>query len=151
METIRNLQFSKTSQEFSVPITAKTSGSCSKSSSKSSNRPPRCLRCQVESGLTPTVTWEQDGVLRTVLLTHNTGPAPLSAEDVYTLSQILEEKVPAKYYLSARACEGILRRAKNRGKELPPMLEEALLQMITLEKCTCNEARGRKATINMLQ
>jgi hypothetical protein len=28
--------------------------------------------------------------------------------------------------LSRKACEGILRRAERRGKELPPMLEQAL-------------------------
>jgi DNA (cytosine-5)-methyltransferase 1 len=31
-----------------------------------------------------------------------------------------------KYYLSARACQGILRRAEKRGKTLPPMLKAAL-------------------------
>jgi hypothetical protein len=43
------------------------------------------------------------------------------------LSQILEADVPEKYSLSSKACEGILRRAAKRGKELPPMLQEALL------------------------
>jgi hypothetical protein len=46
----------------------------------------------------------------------------------------LEENAHPKYYLSARACEGILRRAESRGKELPKMLKEALLQMIAREK-----------------
>ena len=31
-----------------------------------------------------------------------------------------------KYYLTKRACEGILRRAATRGKQLPPMLKDAL-------------------------
>jgi hypothetical protein len=44
-----------------------------------------------------------------------------------SLSQILEADVPARYSLSKRACEGILRRAAKRGKELPAMLAEALL------------------------
>jgi hypothetical protein len=42
------------------------------------------------------------------------------------LSQILEAHVPEKYSLSAQACRGILNRAQRRGKELPPMLKEAL-------------------------
>lgn len=50
-----------------------------------------------------------------------------------TLSQILEADVPKKYYLSKRACEGILRRAERRGKELPEMLEISLKQMIERE------------------
>lgn len=59
--------------------------------------------------------------------TLNTGPAPLREENVYTLSQILEDHVPQRYYLSKTACLGILRRAEARGKELPPQLREALL------------------------
>ena len=49
----------------------------------------------------------------------NTGPAPLNAADVYSLSQILEVRPHPKYYLSKKACLGILRRAKERGKPLP--------------------------------
>jgi hypothetical protein len=36
------------------------------------------------------------------------------------------ECVPEKYYLSATACRGILRRAEKRGKALPPLLDIAL-------------------------
>lgn len=43
------------------------------------------------------------------------------------LSQILEANAPQKYYLSAKACLGIIRRAERRGKELPPTLREALM------------------------
>jgi DNA (cytosine-5)-methyltransferase 1 len=50
---------------------------------------------------------------------------------VCSLSDILEEpgSVPQRYYLSAKACLGILRRAAKRGKELPPMLHRALSQV----------------------
>ena len=47
-------------------------------------------------------------------------------ECVSTLSQILMADVPRKYYLSQRACLGILRRASDRGKKLPEVLEIAL-------------------------
>ena len=50
----------------------------------------------------------------------------LSVAEECSLSQILEENVPAKYFLSPRACAGILRRAAKRGKALPPLLEQAL-------------------------
>ena len=43
------------------------------------------------------------------------------------MSRILLADVPRKYYLSRRACRGILRRARERGKPLPPQLELALL------------------------
>jgi len=47
--------------------------------------------------------------------------------DVFSLSDVLETRdVPQKYYLSARACAGILRRAEKRGKALPEMLRVAL-------------------------
>lgn len=62
----------------------------------------------------------------------NTGPAPLNAEDVYILSQILEARPHRKYYLSKKACLGILRRAKERGKELPPQLKAALMMQAGL-------------------
>lgn len=47
-----------------------------------------------------------------------------------TLSQILQEDAPDRYDLSPRACQGIINRAERRGKELPPMLEEALREVI---------------------
>jgi hypothetical protein len=45
-----------------------------------------------------------------------------------SLSGILETgELPQQYYLSSRACRGILRRAAKRGKELPGVLKSALL------------------------
>ena len=81
----------------------------------------------------PTVSVETDGASRTEFLTLNTGEFPSVAVES-TLSSILEANAPEKYYLSARACEGILRRAERRGKALPPILKEALLQMIERER-----------------
>ena len=49
-------------------------------------------------------------------------------ENASRLSQILEDSAPQKYYLSEKACAGILNRAQKRGKELPPELKEALLR-----------------------
>lgn len=55
-------------------------------------------------------------------------------ENASHLSQILEVTPHRKYSLSAKACEGILRRASNRGKELPQMLKDALVQQIERSK-----------------
>lgn len=55
------------------------------------------------------------------------------------LSEILEEHPDLKYRLSAKACQGILNRASRRGKSLPPMLQEALEQMILLEQTNITE------------
>ena len=49
-----------------------------------------------------------------------------AAAAVSSLSQILQANVPEKYFLSRKACRGILRRAKKRGKELPEILKKAL-------------------------
>ena len=47
-----------------------------------------------------------------------------------SLSDILEDgEVPQRYFLSGRACQGILRRAEKRGKELPRALQSALLEV----------------------
>ena len=43
-----------------------------------------------------------------------------------TLSQILIANAPERYNLSPTACAGILRRARERGKQLPELLEETL-------------------------
>ena len=55
----------------------------------------------------------------------NTGAAPRIPIRV-PLSVILEANPAQKYYLSKTACIGILRRAFERGKELPQKLERAL-------------------------
>ena len=59
---------------------------------------------------------------------HACSPEPFpSAGDVCSLSDILETgDLPTRYYLTAKACSGILRRAGKRGKALPTMLLGAL-------------------------
>jgi predicted transcriptional regulator len=64
---------------------------------------------------------------------HSFGESP-KEENASRLSQILEVSAHPRFYLSAKACEGILRRAERREKTLPPMLKEALEQMIEREK-----------------
>ena len=55
----------------------------------------------------------------------NTGVSPSAAKES-SLSQILQDDPPDKYYLTRKACLGILRRAFERGKELPRKLNRAL-------------------------
>jgi hypothetical protein len=54
-----------------------------------------------------------------------------SDDAVCSLSHVLEDSrdVPPRFFLSQRACAGILRRAERRGKTLPPMLDQALRQV----------------------
>ena len=62
----------------------------------------------------------------------NTGVSPNDARES-SLSQILQAGVPEGYYLSPKACQGILRRASVRGKELPEVLRTALER----QACAC--------------
>lgn len=57
-------------------------------------------------------------------------PGAFSSNNESTLSEILEDNVPEKYYLSPKACLGILRRAKNKGRKLPDNLRIALEQKV---------------------
>lgn len=50
-----------------------------------------------------------------------------SAAAVYLSSVLVPaSSIPERYYLTVKACAGILRRAKRRGKQLPLVLEMAL-------------------------
>ena len=51
---------------------------------------------------------------------------PDNAAAASSLSQVLETQTPQKYFLSDRAKQGILERARKRGKTLPPLLKAAL-------------------------
>jgi hypothetical protein len=56
----------------------------------------------------------------------NTTDSPNDAA-VCSLSSVLETGlIQPRYYLSAKACRGILRRAEKRGKQLPALLYQAL-------------------------
>lgn len=59
----------------------------------------------------------------------NIGESPRDAS-VCSLSSILEDNVPLKYYLSERACLGILRRSEEKGKPLDDLLKTALLNTV---------------------
>ena len=75
--------------------------------------------------------WEMDGALPGEFMMLNTGASPNAVRES-TLSQIIIQSAPEKYSLSPRACAGIIRRAEKRGKELPDMLKEALMETIGL-------------------
>jgi len=74
----------------------------------------------------PTGCWTLNGA------EHNGIHAPSrNGGDVCSLSDVLETgPLPQRFSLSAKACAGILRRAERRGKQLPPMLQAALEQVV---------------------
>lgn len=65
-----------------------------------------------------------------------------------SLSQVLEVgTLPPRFFLSPKACAGILRRAERRGKQLPPMLEQALSAAIAEDKAHTLNATHETQTI----
>jgi len=149
MENTHVLHSGRTCPEPLVATAEKISASSVRNSSKSSSRQPLCLRFHRMDGTMQTVISETDGRLLTELSMLNTGECPSVAVGS-TLSQILEANAPEKYYLSAKACEGILRRAERRGKQLPKMLKEALEQMIERER-KLQEEKEWEADLRLLK
>lgn len=88
---------------------------------------PLFLDLRRVDGLRVEPYWETDGASLGAYSTRSFGECPSAAAES-RLSQILEAAPPRKYYLSAKACSGILTRARRRGKPLPPELEAALIQ-----------------------
>ena len=69
--------------------------------------------------------WELISPWRGDASTLNTGVSPRE-ENGSSLSRILQDDPPKRYYLTRKACLGILRRATERGKELPERLKWVL-------------------------
>lgn len=108
--TIQGSLFGRTSQEPSTPTKALTSES---SSTK-----------WLSQGL-----WLSNG--QSWMRSTSESPNDEDASSC-VLSSILapQSEVPSRYYLSARACAGILRRAVRRNKTLPPRLKAALQAVV---------------------
>ena len=124
----RDFSSGKMSQALSAQESqrGKISGSSSKRFAAFSAVPYQSLDLAPGNGnLLGESYWEILSPSRGGCWTLNTGASPRE-EGVSTLSQILQADVPRRYYLSRKACRGILRRAKERGKPLPPQLEQAL-------------------------
>ena len=100
----------------------------SKSSSRSlklKNHTFMLLNLQPGAGNMLGPCWEYDPAWLGSLGTLNTSECPSDVVES-SLSQILLDSVPSKYYLSRKSCRGILRRADKRGRPLPKKLKLAL-------------------------
>ena len=144
MECIQLSLFGKTCPEHSVPTEAKISEPCWKNLPALHSQTFQFLDLRVggTDGAKPEQSPETGGLWHGDSSMLNTGESH-NAERESRLSWILEDNVPQKYYLSARACQGILTRASRRGKSLPKILKEALLDVIEQTKKTIvYDARG---------
>ena len=122
MENTHTLQFGKMSPVHSPAITGVTFERCSKKSQK-----PKFQCLIVGDG--QIAEWCEGGqpTFHGVSWMPNIGESP-SEERESSLWQIIRLNAPQKFSLSPKACQGILRRAENRGKKLPELLR------VTLEK-----------------
>ncbi len=104
---------------------ARTSGRSSRRSSRLRNQSFMLLDLRAGAGNMLGPYWEIDPQWLGCGGTLNTSECPKDAAES-SLSAILQEEVPSKYYLTRKACLGILRRAGERRKDLPYQLELAL-------------------------
>ena len=111
----------KTSPEYSTPKTTPLDAFLQ-------GLPEKMIRLshQGTSGQTQVVCMVPKEQSRGASLTPNISEWPNDAV-VCSLSQVLEQTlIPSQYFLSQKACAGILRRAEKRGKSLPAALQQAL-------------------------
>lgn len=119
----------KTSPEPSAAMAATTSGQSFRRSAPSVTKEFQFLDLRTGYGNLLGSYWETATVLPGGHSTLNTSESLKDAAEC-SLSDVLEMNAPEKYSLSAKACRGILRRAEKRGKELPDMLREALMEVV---------------------
>ena len=127
--SIQDLLSGKTFQEPSAVTKGETSKPSCKRSVKSANQMLMFLSLIGGGGNLLGASWEMVSALPGVSMMLNIGESPKD-ESESTLSQILDLNVPEKFCLSPRACAGILRRAEKRGKTLPSMLKDALMEVV---------------------
>lgn len=130
----------KMCQELSPQTREKTSELSSKRSQGSKIKMPLFLDLRTANGQPAEASWGMGIPSVGGYSTYSIGELPTSVMTECRLnsehhrgvgesrlSQILTPNgVHQKYYLSEAACQGILRRAENRGKELPDILRKAL-------------------------
>ena len=119
----------KMSPERSVQTEDGTSTPSSKRSAPSLTTDLMFLDLRTGAGNLLGAYWETTTALPGECSIHNTSESLSDAVESF-LSEILQVDAPEKYSLSPKACLGILRRAEKRGKELPPMLRDALMEVV---------------------
>ena len=78
--------------------------------------------------------WQTSGIVSPgACLMLSTSEYPSDASVSSSLADVLQAEAPEKYYLSQRACEGILRRTIKHNRELPQELHDALVKQSSNE------------------
>ena len=109
--------------------------SCAPSTSSGKTLPVVCHPTEDGTLVPSQGRWQNSGIHSDgVCLTHNTSESPRDDVESFLLDVLQDnQNISDKYCLSQRAAEGILRRAKRRGKTLPETLETALRSLISNE------------------
>ncbi len=115
----------RTCLDHTAVLGEKTSSKSSRRSSGLKNHTFMLLNLQPDAGNMLGPCWEYDPAWLGSPGTLNTSECPKDVVES-SLSQILLDSVPSKYYLSENNCKGILKRAHKRGRPLPKELELAL-------------------------
>jgi hypothetical protein len=93
----------------------------------------KTLECPKTAGARKAQRWATMAYSNGLVFVRN-GSGWRNGATVCSLSSILETgPVDRRYFLSAKACAGILRRAEKRGKTLPEMLRKALTHVVESE------------------
>ncbi len=131
----QDMPFGKTCPARTVQTVEKTSERSSKNSAVLPTTRFQFLNLRKDGGGGLVPLWETDIQSLGAQWTRNIGEFPNAVEGS-GLSQILEDDVPLKYYLSEKACLGILRRSEKRGQPLDPRLKAALQMQASLQSAT---------------
>jgi len=108
--------------------------------------PDFCLPIEAEISPSFSMHWADSGMAwRGEYLTLNTSDSPNDAV-ACGLSDVLEDRVHPRFFLSPKAARGILRRAKKRGRTLPHALEVALIALT--EKTPNNSSSNKRSLQN---
>lgn len=106
-------------------LSSNRGGISGKYSKKSSTSKKTALFLDLRSGGPAAASWGTDTAWHGEYWTPSFGECPSEGAESH-LWQILQDNPPRKYFLSAEACRGILRRLKKRGKTVPELLIRAL-------------------------
>ena len=94
-----------------------------------------CCRSTQDGRLEPSSgPWLDSGMgPLTEFWTLSTSECPSAAAASSLLDLLEHGRLPLRYFLSAKACAGILRRAGSRGRSLPPSLRTALERVAAIQ------------------